>query len=156
MQRWAHDIPLAVLHPCPRQSSKLGPGHRAAQHCRLKFPQRCRLPLPVVGCILLLPLARNSSVTPLSSKQPSWKASPPRRCFFSCCLASTSSGLVDGAVAPAPWRSWIQTPHCSASSSANQPRSCQSVSSLLKLPFCSLVQPGVAAGPCSGWANKSS
>ena len=50
------------------------------------FDCRC-LSLAASFACLAFTLARNSSVTSLSSKQPSWKVSSSRRLFFSICLA---------------------------------------------------------------------
>ena len=95
-----------VTHTCSTNPASLDQGTGRLNIATRSFlrnvgARRC-LSLAASFVSLACTLARSSSVTSLSSKQPSWKASSSRRHFFSC-----------------------QLPQCRASSSANQSRCAQ-------------------------------
>ena len=116
-----------VVHTCSSSPANLDQGTGRLNIATLSFLRNvvaCRcLSLAASFVSLACTLARSSSVTSLSSKQPSWKASSSRRHFFSC-----------------------QLPQCGASSSASQPRCAQPPSF-----WAAVVFPCPTWGPsCSG------
>ena len=120
-----------VVHTCSSSPANLDQGTGRLNIATLSFLRNvaaCRcLSLAASFVSLACTLARSSSVTSLSSKQPSWKASSSRHHFFSC-----------------------QLPQRGASSSANQPRCAQppSVSAAVVFP-CPTWGPS-CSGPVFG------